>query len=40
MTSSLPKIKTLTNNSESGSQKQLKFIKIKLNTSESEADIR
>lgn len=32
MTTSLPKIKTIADNSESGSQKQLKFKKLKLST--------
>lgn len=40
MTTSLPKIKTVVENSESGSQKQLKFKKLKLNTDSSAADIR
>jgi hypothetical protein len=40
MTTSLPKIKTVVDNSESGSQKQLKFKKLKLSTDESAAEIR
>ena len=40
MSSSLPKIKTVPENSETGSQKNLKFKKLKLSTDISNADIR